>query len=104
MFLRDDTSLVCLFYWRGVRLFSSLQPCNFGKSSSEKTARKSVERFLALASAKYMAGQEEHGGDLVQKVKLALFIKTMVSSPSVCTKAGGVFVSQAHLVKFYCRS
>ena len=70
MFLRDDTSLVYLFYWRGVRLFSSLQPCNFGKSSSEKTARKSVERFLALASAKYMAGQEEHGGDLVQKVKL----------------------------------
>ena len=70
MFLRDDTSLVCLFYWRGVRLFSSLQPCSFGKSSSEKIARKSVERFRALASAKYMAGQEEHGGDLVQKVKL----------------------------------
>ena len=70
MFLRDDTSLVCLFYWRGVRLFSSLQPCSFGKSSSEKIARQSVERFRALASAKYMAGQEEHGGDLVQKVKL----------------------------------
>ena len=69
MFLRDDTSLVCLFYWRGVRLFSSLQPCSFGKSS-EKIARQSVERFRALASAKYMAGQEEHGGDLVQKVKL----------------------------------
>ena len=70
MFLRDDTSLVCLFYWRGVRLFSSLQPCSFGKSSSEKIARQSVERFRELASAKYMAGQEEHGGDLVQKVKL----------------------------------
>ena len=70
MFLRDDTSLVCLFYWRGVRLFSSLQPCSFGKSSSKKTARQSVERFRALASAKYMAGQEELGGDLVQKVKL----------------------------------
>ena len=70
MFLRDDTSLVCLFYWRGVRLFSSLQPCSFGKSSLKKTARQSVERFRALASAKYMAGQEEHGGDLVQKVKL----------------------------------
>ena len=70
MFLRDDTSLVCLFYWRGVCLFSTLQRCRFGKSSSEKTARQSVERFRALASAKYMAGQEEHGGDLVQKVKL----------------------------------
>ena len=70
MFLRDDTSLGCLFYWRGVRLSSSLQPCSFGKSSLKKTARQSVERFRALASAKYMAGQEEHGGDLVQKVKL----------------------------------
>ena len=69
MFLRDDTSLVCLFYWRGVSLFSSLQPCSFGKSSSKKTARQSVERFRALASAKYMAGQEEHGGDLVQKLE-----------------------------------
>ena len=36
----------------------------------EEIARQSVERFRALASAKYMAGQEEHGGDLVQKVKL----------------------------------
>ena len=24
--------------------------------------------------------------------------------PSVCTKAGGVFISPAHVVKFYCRS
>ena len=36
----------------------------------EEIARQSVERFRALVLAKYMAGQEEHGGDLVQKVKL----------------------------------
>ena len=36
----------------------------------EEMARQSVERFRAMASAKYMAGQAEHGGDLVQKVKL----------------------------------
>ena len=37
----------------------------------EEIARQSVERFRALATAKYMAGQEEHGGCLVDKVKLA---------------------------------
>ena len=36
----------------------------------EEIARQSVERFRALVSANYMAGQEEHDGDLVQKVKL----------------------------------
>jgi hypothetical protein len=35
-----------------------------------------------------------------QGVALALFHKAMVSSPSVCTKAGGVFVSPIHVVKF----
>ena len=37
----------------------------------EEIARQSVERFRALATAKYMAGQKEHGGCLVDKVKLA---------------------------------
>ena len=30
-----------------------------------------MERFNALAYAKYMAGQTEHGGCLVDKVKLS---------------------------------
>ena len=37
----------------------------------EEIAEQSVDRFKALAKAKYMAGQEEHGGCLVDKVKLA---------------------------------
>ena len=37
----------------------------------EEIARQSVERFRALATAKYMAGQKEHGRCLVDKVKLA---------------------------------
>ena len=37
----------------------------------EEIAKQSVDRFKALATAKYMAGQEEHGGCLVDKVKLA---------------------------------
>ena len=37
----------------------------------EEIAKQSVERFKALATAKYMAGQEEHGGCLVDKVRLA---------------------------------
>ena len=36
----------------------------------EEIARQSVERFRALGVPKYLAGQKEHGGDLVQKVKL----------------------------------
>ena len=36
----------------------------------EKIARQSVERFRAMAIPKYEAGQREHGGDLVQKVRL----------------------------------
>ena len=36
----------------------------------EEIAKQSVDRFKALATAKYMAGQEEHGGCLVDKVKL----------------------------------
>ena len=37
----------------------------------EEIAKQGVERFKALATAKYMAGQEEHGGCLVDKVRLA---------------------------------
>ena len=37
----------------------------------EEIAKQSVERFKALATAKYMAGQEEHGECLVDKVRLA---------------------------------
>ena len=37
----------------------------------EEIAKQSVDRFKALATAKYMSGQEEHGGCLVDKVKLA---------------------------------
>ena len=44
----------------------------------EEIARQSVERFRALASAKYMAGQAEHGGDLVQKVKLELLEEEII--------------------------
>ncbi len=36
----------------------------------EEIARQSVERFRALGVRKYLAGQKEHGGDLVQKVRL----------------------------------
>ena len=37
----------------------------------EEIAKQSVDRFKALATAKYIAGQEEHGGCLVDKVRLA---------------------------------
>ena len=37
----------------------------------EEIAKQSVDRFKALATAKYMAGQEEQGGCLVDKVRLA---------------------------------
>ena len=37
----------------------------------EEIAKQSVDRFKALATAKYMAGQEEHVGCLVDKVRLA---------------------------------
>ena len=36
----------------------------------EEIARQSVDRFSALASAKYMSGQMQHGGDLVQNERL----------------------------------
>ena len=36
----------------------------------EEIAKQSVERFKALAG-EYMAGQEEHGGCLIDKVRLA---------------------------------
>ena len=37
----------------------------------EEIAKKSVDRFNELATAKYLAGQEAHGGCLVDKVCLA---------------------------------
>ncbi len=37
----------------------------------EEIAKRSVDRFNELATAKYMAGQNEHGGCLVDKVCLA---------------------------------
>ena len=36
----------------------------------EEIAKRSVDRFNELATAKYMAGQAEHGGNLVNKVRL----------------------------------
>ena len=36
----------------------------------EEIAKQSVERFRAKAIPKFLAGQAEHGGDLVQKVRL----------------------------------
>ena len=36
----------------------------------EEIAKKSVDRFNELATAKYLAGQEEHGGCRVDKVCL----------------------------------
>ena len=44
----------------------------------EEIARQSVERFRALASTKFMAGQAEHGGDLVQKVRLEHFEEEII--------------------------
>ena len=44
---------------------------NRAKLPPEEIAKQSVDRFKALAAAKYMAGQEEHGGCLVDKVRLA---------------------------------
>ena len=34
----------------------------------EEIVKRSVDRFNELATAKYMAGQDEHGGCLVDKV------------------------------------
>ena len=45
---KNDTSLVFCFRWRGVHLFSSLQPCSFSKSPSGKT---SPSTFMIKASA-----------------------------------------------------
>ena len=36
----------------------------------EEIAKKSVDRFNKLATVKFMAGQAEHGGNLVNKVRL----------------------------------
>ena len=36
----------------------------------EEIAKRSVDRFNKLATVKFMAGQAEHGGNLVNKVRL----------------------------------
>jgi hypothetical protein len=56
-----------------IRTLEELPPlgqvdCNL---TPEEIAKRSVDRFNELATAKYMAGQEEHGGCLVDKVCLA---------------------------------
>ena len=51
----------------------------------EEIAKQSVDRFKALATAKYMAGQKEHGGCLVDKVKLAHWKRRSLTSGTMCT-------------------
>ena len=58
---------------KAIRTLEELPPlgqvdCNL---TPEEIAKRSVDRFNELATAKYMAGQEEHGGCLVDKVCLA---------------------------------
>ena len=58
---------------KAIRTLGELPPlgqvdCNL---TPEEIAKRSVDRFNELATAKYMAGQEEHGGCLVDKVCLA---------------------------------
>ena len=54
---KNDTSLVFCFRWRGVHLFSSLQPCSFSKSPAEQTApstsmiKASAQEIPSLRSA-----------------------------------------------------
>ena len=58
---------------KAIRTLEEMPPlgqvdCNL---TPEEIAKRSVDRFNELATAKYMAGQEEHGGCLVDKVCLA---------------------------------
>ena len=56
-----------------ISTLEELPPLNAGRCdlTPEEIAKKSVDRFNDLATAKYMAGQDEHGGCLVDKVCLA---------------------------------
>ena len=56
-----------------IRTLQELPPLEEVKCdlAPEEIAKRSVDRFNELATAKYMAGQDEHGGCLVDKVCLA---------------------------------
>ena len=58
---------------KSVRTLGELPPLGGASCdlTPEEIAKRSVDRFNDLATAKYMAGQEEHGGCLVDKVCLA---------------------------------
>ena len=53
-----------------IRTLQELPPLEEVKCdlAPEEIAKRSVDRFNELATAKYMAGQDEHGGCLVDKV------------------------------------
>ena len=53
----------------------------------EEIAKRSVDRFNELATAKYMAGQDEHGGCLVDNppasgIRLAVIEPDLMSIPT----------------------
>ena len=56
-----------------IRTLDELPPLGEVKCdlTPEEIVKRSVDRFNELATAKYMAGQDEHGGCLVDKVCLA---------------------------------
>ena len=56
-----------------IRTLQELPPLSAASCelTPEEIAKRSVDRFNELATAKYMAGQNEHGGCLVNKVCLA---------------------------------
>ena len=53
-----------------IRTLDELPPLGEVKCdlTPEEIVKRSVDRFNELATAKYMAGQDEHGGCLVDKV------------------------------------
>ena len=55
-----------------IRTLDELPPLGVASCdlTPEEIAKHSVDRFNDLATAKYMAGQAEHGGNLVNKVRL----------------------------------
>ena len=55
-----------------IRTLQELPPLGVASCdlTPEEIAKRSVDRFNELATAKYMAGQDEHGGCLVDKVRL----------------------------------
>ena len=52
----------------------------------EEIARQSVERFHAKAKKKYLDGQAEHGGDLVQKVRLEHLEEEIIDLLALCVR------------------